>query len=69
MPHFPYVILGEDVTRARMYPGNRFHHDLQKRIMLGGRKEGTMGSLLWLIIVIIIVLIVLGFVFGRGRFR
>ncbi len=37
--------------------------------MLGGRKEGTMGSLLWLIIVIIIVLIVLGFVFGRGRFR
>lgn len=37
--------------------------------MLGGRREGAMGSLLWLVIVIIIVLIVLGFVFGRGRFR
>jgi ABC-type polysaccharide/polyol phosphate export permease len=57
------------MTRARMYPGSRFHHDLQKRTTLGGRKGGAMGGLLWLIIVIIIVVIVLGAVFGRGRFR
>jgi hypothetical protein len=41
----------------------------QKHTTPGGRKEGAMGSLLWLIIVIIIVVIVLGAIFGRGRFR
>jgi hypothetical protein len=52
-----------------MHPGIEFQHGLQQRTALRGRKEGAMGSLLWLIIVIIIVVIVVGFVFGRGRFR